>query len=1096
MMLSRRLALRRSTPQPSAPGRSVTGVLRVTDPQGAPFRGLLRLLLMIGVGVGLLGMMLSLGGPVRSMAQGSSTDWPMLGHDLWRSNSTTNQVDPPCGPQRNEAVWVRDFASGDETTSELVFNQYQPIVVGKLVYVGTSRNNMYALYTEDGSIVWSYHAEEPGMIMASPAVQDGVLYYGSTNGYFYALDAQTGELQWKREIVKLGGFRTSPAVVGDAIYLGGEDGVFYALDATDGHILWSYDTGAPILNTAAVDVSRERIYFANEGMYAFALDFQGNLTWKSAQLHGSSTRNYYPVIVDGGNAVIFRTSPGSASRALNGGDTLLGRAAGLNIPGDFTHLKHGDAYGTDVYAEPGPTDVSEEQNAIVNWLTNEHPEYETFYVLNAADGTKRYTAPVLWSGGSGEVGEPPVVSGDGTVYVRARSYWGNVDFSNCVYHFGTPAILNLSTGRLDLFRLPADNNPYSTGIFMIGDEASAMSIGGNRLYFYSHGDVVGSVLLSGQQAGYVTISRDVPHTITKEERDPALPFGQDALAQVRFMGGAGGGSSLFCQPPVIADDKIFFVSQGMVGMYKSGFTGQTTYIAASRGTQPSTGPIGVPDTSTLESYVTEIESYPELMTAAADLRAELEAQVQDLVSGERYEPFIQMAGKKQGYIYFLDPTEEAYILALAYPHLSSELQGQVRAYLEEMWAEVSDPLRSSFSYSNLTGRRRERYQVNNDAGEYAVENGRAFTTAPEERLYNLWGYAYYMGDWDFIVEHWEDISSVAHGIDPTAIQSGPPAALSVNRKVASLIGYARMADHLRQVYPDNTDYQTEYQWAVEAAATALQTRLQWEEDHRPTGTPWSPQWMQEEGGYNVFMDTDWGRGGQIARYEGLVPPIARALRDYAGDDIQLQNAFIDVVVPAQHLAWSFIPNRGEIFSNLVHQARQVFLAKALLMQEDAEVLRDYLSHPWCRGDLYYIERLVWTIRASLASILPSMKKAVSHPTAYYGDVLTYTITLVGSGTAMTLTDEIPAAVSYIPGSARREPEIGVLTETPEQLQWTGVLSPETALNVTFQVTVGVTGPMTIVNRALTRDEMGQTLESSAATIANGYRVHLPVIIKH
>jgi hypothetical protein len=69
------------------------------------------------------------------------------------------------------------------------------------------------------------------------------------------------------------------------------------------------------------------------------------------------------------------------------------------------------------------------------------------------------------------------------------------------------------------------------------------------------------------------------------------------------------------------------------------------------------------------------------------------------------------------------------------------------------------------------------------------------------------------------------------------------------------------------------------------------------------------------------------------------------------------------VIPGQHLAWSFIPNRGEIFSNLLPQSREVFLAKALIMDEDAETLRDYLSYPWCKGDLYYVERLVYTIRA-------------------------------------------------------------------------------------------------------------------------------------
>jgi uncharacterized repeat protein (TIGR01451 family) len=1020
-------------------------------------------------------------------------DWPMLGHDLARSNVTSQDLALPPGSSWSSLtpVWVRDFASGDEKTSELVFNQYQPIVVGGRVYVGTSRNNMYALDTETGNVVWSYDGAEPGMIMASPSVVDNVLYYAATNGHVYALNASSGALLWDQEIVALGGFRTSPAVHGGSIYLGAEDGIFYALNAADGTIRWSYVSGAPILNTAAIDVTLGRIYFANENMIAFALDLNGNLVWQSAKMRGISTRRFYPVIVDNGNAVIFRTSPGSATRALDGGDTVMGRAADLSLSDDFTHLNHySDLHGADLHAPYDAARFNTEQNAIVAWLAKQHPEYETFYVLNASDGSQRYVVPVLWAGGSGEVGEPPVVAGDGTVYVRARSYYSSFDIENSAYHFGTPATLDLNTGRLKLFILPEENNPYRTGIFMIDDEASAISLGNNRLYFYSHGDAVGSMLTSGLEASQVTVSRDIPHTIGSSERGSALPFGQDGLDSVRFMSGAGGGSSLFDQPTVIADSKIFFLSQGMLGMYKSGFKGETNYIAASRGTQPATGPINLPPVPDLEHYVIEIESYPVGPSAASDVRHELEAQVSDLVSGGRYAPFIQLAGKKAGYIYYRDPTQEAYILAIAYPYLPSGLQQQVKTYLTAMWAGISDPLRYKFSYEDLTGRRRERYEINNDAGAYAVSDGSTYSVEPSEVLYHLWAYAHYIGDWDFVLDHWSSIVSAAHSIDPHQIESGSLPNRSVNRRVASLIGYARMADHLRTSFPGNSSYQNEYEWALNAATTALRTRLQWEEDHRPTGTPWSQQWMQEKGGYEVFMDTGWGQGGQIPRYNGLVPAIAHVLRDYAWDDMLLQNDFVDSVVPAQHLAWSFIPNRGEIFSNLLPQAREVFLAKALIMEEDPDALRDYLSYPWCKGDLYYIERLVTIIRGSALSA----SKSVSSVTAEQNDTLTYTLLVVGTGDAITLTDPIPAGTSYINGSAQHNPALGTLTADSTQVRWTGILTAGEALEITFDVTVEAADPMAIVNRAELDTGSGIGV-LTAYTIANGLKTFLPNIMK-
>jgi len=1029
--------------------------------------------------------------------QVADDDWPMLGHDLARSNATSHALDPSPGPNSGRPVWVRDFASGDQHTSEVVFSEYQPIVVNGLVYVGTSRNNLYALNAETGDIVWAYDGDDPGMITASPAVVNGVLYYAATNGRVYALDATSGHLVWNREIVKLGGFRTSPAVYEGVIYLGAEDGVFYAVRADDGAVVGRYDTGAPILNTAAIDVNGAypgRIYSANEAGYAFALVHNRSQSdpdqalvrvWQSPRLTGLSTRYYYPVIADGGRAVLLRTAPGPARRVLAGGDTLLARAAGLSVP-DWTRITVWDnTYGVDLYAPYAPVGFDAEQDAIVHWLAEEYPEYRTFHVLNADSGSIRLIAPVLWSGPGGNVGEPPVVAPDSTLYVRARSYYGNFDGPSA-YVFGTPARLDLATGRTQLIRLPSDNQAFQTGIFVISDESSAMSLAGNRLFFYGHGDAVGTVQTDGTDPWPITISRDVPHTIVGTQRSPNLPFGQLPTTM---------GPDRGTQPPTIAEGKVFFVSRSMVGMYRPGFNGETRYIAASGGSQPSTGPIPIPDASDLQTYVTEIEAYPFFPGASAEAKAELEAQIADLTTGGRYRPFIQLIGKMPGYIFYVDPTEEAYILAIAYPYLPSGLQAQVRSYLQALWAEVGDPLNYNYPYRYLDGRRRERYDVDNDAGNYAADNGvhYYFSNAPNERLYNLWAYAHYVGDWDLIVRHWNAIASVAHSVNPESLESGRPPYTSMNRRVASLIGYARLADHLRQAYPDNTNYQNEFEWALDAATRGLRARLQWEETHRPTGTPWSEWWIRDTDQFSdrfldAFMNTGWGRGGQIPRYNGLVPAIAHVLRDYAWDDVRLQNDFVDTVTPAQHLAWSYAAGFNEIASNLPSQAREIFLVKAEIMGADAETLSDYLSAPWCWGDLYYIERLVWILRNSA----PTPGMSVSASTADAGDVLTYDIVVVGTGQHATIVDPLPSGVTYVNGSLRYEPAVGTMSAEPSQISWSGTLPENTALRLTFDVVVSSATPSVVVNRAYVNDGLSQyTL--SAVTLVNGIGVYLPIV---
>jgi uncharacterized repeat protein (TIGR01451 family) len=495
--------------------------------------------------------------------------------------------------------------------------------------------------------------------------------------------------------------------------------------------------------------------------------------------------------------------------------------------------------------------------------------------------------------------------------------------------------------------------------------------------------------------------------------------------------------------------------------------------------------IDVPAPSELEDYVLEVEDHTPDWSKVSDLRARLEVEVEELISGERYAPFFLLPGKSDGKFFFADPSEELYVLSISFPYLSPTLQTEVRAYLADIIAQY-DLLWGQYTVEE--GQRRERYEAfNTDMWRVCQDDPNCGARVPpaEERLYHLWAYAHYLGEWSFVESNWQTIRDLMHDAidpnDPESLLAGQGSA-SINRRVASLIGYARMAEHLGD--------QDEYRWGLDAATKGLAARIEFEETHRPEYGEWIGErnWPDY---YEYFAETNWSRGGYIPRYRGLVPEIGQALRDYAWEDMQIQDTFVETVMPAQYFFYSLAVGRTELFTNDPSQALEVYLFKALVMREDSEGLRQYVDVPWCRGDLYYVEKLALAIRASSAQ----PKKTVTPSRADYGDTLSYTITVIGTGAPMTITDPIPTGTVYVPNSVGQSPEsVGTLSTTAEEIRWTGTLTESSSLNVTFGVTVTVTEPTMIRNSAIV-DGGTASYELSVAVIVNGLEVFLPIILR-
>lgn len=894
----------------------------------------------------------------------TSSDWLMLGHDLKRSGYTPNQVNPPPWPY--EPVWVRDFWTGDADQADPVNDRAQPLIKGNQVFVAGLKNRIYALDTETGNINWTVQLDQPGMVFATPTISGDTMFVGSTNGIIYAININTGQIINQRKIIEIGGFRSSPTVTSTLVFLGGEDGYFYALDPSSLSVIWRYYSGGPILSTTAVDEAYQRIYFSNEDMYGFALDFQGNLTWKTSKFYGISTANYYPVIVGQGATakIIFRTSAGGGHRTIMGGDGTLARAAGLDVPEFYRTPWWDPPPGFDINANPDGDDLEIEQQAILTHL-GQYPEYKSLYNINASDGTEGATMPILWMQGSNGVAEPPIVGPDGRVIVKARSYYTDLDGQHW-FIYGGPVTLDLNIGRYSLIDSSTGQTQDWSGMyFFTPDEGGQLILGGNRLYRLSHGDTVGGPLLNGNIVGPpapISGGRDYPHYVCgngKPCRGSYLPFGVGDNRDYLYRGGwfyvcpsCGGDSNGLGM--AIGDDKLFYVSNGMLGMYKSGGSG-LNYLYNGDWIEPDYGSVTVPSTSELVSYVTDPPPISEQSPSL--LSSELETKIEDFVrdvltngwsNNTHYQPLLYPNNSpyQSGGIFFVDPTEEAYILGISYPFVSDALKIDIKNYVSNyLLANYPNPLSQIFPTNSLTGKRREAYYIDNDLGRVMQSAGRTLQYSSNTKVYNLWTYTHYTGDWNFVSNYYANIKNACDTISTSS---------SVNGDFANLVGCYRIANHL--------NYGSDASNYLDKAVNVLRNRLQWESDHQPTN------WFSEEGSGLDTTAFSWHnrpQGIEIDRFKDLTYELGRALHDFASQPTTIQDKFLTTVLPDRIMTKG--TGAGESFSNFPTQARDTFLFKAYASGSTAEDLQKFISSPWSKADLYYMEKLVLTIRASASS---------------------------------------------------------------------------------------------------------------------------------
>jgi len=191
----------------------------------------------------------------------SAGDWPMWRYDAGRTAASPDELPAELHLQWTKKLPPLEPAWEDRVNQDrMSFDRlYEPIVSGRTLLVGSSRNDRLTAYdTRTGRQKWCYYADGP--IRLPAAAGGGLVYFVSDDGYLYCLGIEDGGLRWRfrggpsdrrivgnRRMISTWPARGGPVLAGGRVYFAAGIWPFmgtfvYALDAQSGVPAWTNDT--------------------------------------------------------------------------------------------------------------------------------------------------------------------------------------------------------------------------------------------------------------------------------------------------------------------------------------------------------------------------------------------------------------------------------------------------------------------------------------------------------------------------------------------------------------------------------------------------------------------------------------------------------------------------------------------------------------------------------------------------------------------------------------------------------------------------------------------------------------------------------------
>ncbi len=964
--------------------------------------GVVRGLVAAGLAMGLLGSGWPLVAP-RAVVEASgepqviASDWPQLGHDAQRTNSSPVQVDPP-------------YCYAWKWYEAPIASRAQPVVAGGRLFIGSMNGVLYARDAATGAPLWTFATQGP--IRNSAGVYGSTVVVSSHDGYTYGVDAGSGGQLWRTQT---GPSATAPLIdaARQRAVVASTNGRLTSLNLSGGSVAWQYDSGAPILTSPSLSADGSLVFFGNENIRALAVNASsGSLTW-STSLQGMSLADRYPVVA--GSTVFYRSQPVHFFHTLlHEGDTTMDQAGGVNA--DWA------------------TDWANVRSRIVSYLTAD-PTKSTFFALNASSGSSRGVLPVLYTYGNNDIPNVPVVRGT-SVYLTYRARHGIQTDGGAVH---VTSKYDAELGQLDLSSLDiaglrqAGYPAYDAEFRMTSDEPAMLTMGGNILWVDNWERLGGIDVSTGQLIHVGNVSNTWPECYSGQVCGPAGPN--------PFFPMSGSGSAYPFPSPrvtegkqragaVVAGDMIYWsvIEAGVAGIvHRPGTSCAAPRVWTSTPGTPTDGYTAPPvetQTRALADYVALDLTQP-AANPPADVVQRLRAEVQAITSGGTHlmplylergfsEPNVwpyntanppgppKISLGVNGNVFWHDTGELLYALASAYPYLDAALQAETRTYVAAEMGRY--PPLQDLPWSGMPwlkqGTARERYTV----PFRASLNNWPPAGANFSALYALWLWSKNTGDWSYAQSHWSQAISLFNSRRTS---------MTYYADIAGAIGYARLALQFGDA--------AAYQAGVQAAVAGMQSGIDF-----AAFQAWAA---------NAYLDPRQENSGWSAPvFYGLSPEVGLYLREQTAGQAQSHLLSLE---NGNGVRWWYLTRAGvhaevgETSYLAPSTAWSHFLAHAYVLGDSQAALTRWLDWPWGKGDVYSIQKMVAALQAGTTGTPVPTPTAGPSPTVTTTPTTTVTSTVVLPPTATPTRTPTPTTTrTPTPGATATATSTATRTHTP------------------------------------------------------------------